>query len=207
MKFPAKQMTEFLAVPAGNHVAICNAVIDLGMQPGSAMYPAPKRQVYVRFELPDERTEYKKDGETIEGPMSIGTTMTASMNEKATLRKFIESWFGKKFPNDDQAADCDLSKVLGKRCLLNVAHKEKGGKTYANIVTATPIPKGMPATSTQTNESLYYSLDDPASFTAYPKLPEWLRKKIDMRLDAQVEKKREPELTPAGADFDDDVDF
>jgi hypothetical protein len=208
MKFPAKQLSEFTAVPAGNHVAICNAVIDLGMQPGSPMYPDPKRQVYLRFELPTERTEYKKDGETIEGPMSIGTSMTASMNEKATLRKLIESWFGKKFPNDDTAADFDVQKLLGRKCLLNVAHKDKNGKTYANIVTATPIPKGMPADYPQHNPSLFYSLDDPGTFPAYALLPEWLKKKIDARLDAVAQPvRREAELVGAGADFDDDIGF
>src|SRR5687768_6847948 len=107
MKFPAKASVDFAAVPAGNHVAICNAVVDLGMQPGSGMYPDPKHQVYVRFELPTERVKYVKDGNEVEGPMSIGKTFTASMSEKANLRKFIESWFSKKFQNDNAASDFD----------------------------------------------------------------------------------------------------
>lgn len=55
MKFPAKPSSDFEVAPAGNHVAICNAVVDLGLQPGSKMYPDPKHQVYIRFELPLER--------------------------------------------------------------------------------------------------------------------------------------------------------
>ena len=71
----------------------------------------------------------------------IGRTFTASMSEKANLRKLIESWFGKKFPNDEAAADFDCTKLLGYKCLLNVTHTEKGQKTYANVANATPIPK------------------------------------------------------------------
>lgn len=208
MKFPAKAGGDFEIVPSGNHVAICNAVVDLGMQPGSGMYPEPKRQVYIRFELPTERIKYTKDGIEMEGPMSIGRSLTASMSEKANLRKLIESWFGKKFPTDDAAADFDLKNLLGRKCLLNVTHTDKGGKTYANIANATPIPKGMVADQTQHNPSLYYSLDDHVQAT-FAALPEWLRKKIEARLDEEPEK--EPEGANAGVgrdgDFDDDIPF
>lgn len=207
MKLPAKASTDFEIVPARNHIAICNAVVDLGLQPGSGMYPEPKRKIYLRFELPTERITYKKDGVETEGPMSIGSSFTASMSEKANLRKLIESWFGKKFPSDDAAADFDLCNLLGRKCLLNVTHSEKGGKTYANIKDATPIPKGMVADQKQYNESLYYSLDD-HNQQIFMALPEWLRKKIEGRL-------QEPESEPAGkyapepppSDFDDDIPF
>lgn len=181
MKFPAKQTADFEICPAGNHVGICNAVIDLGMQRGTAMYPNPKRQVYIRFELPGERVKYQRDGKEVEGPMSIGTSMTASMSEKANLRKLIESWFGKKFKDDGAAADFDLQLLIGKRCLLNVTHTEKGQKTYANIANATPLPRGMTSTEPQHNPSLYFSLDAPDE-KAFAALPEWLRKKIEARL-------------------------
>jgi hypothetical protein len=197
MKFPAKASADFEIVPSGNHVAICNAVVDLGMQPGSGMYPEPKRQ------------EYTKDGVEKEGPMSIGRSFTASMSEKANLRKFVESWFGKKFQSDDHAADFDLFNVLGRKCLLNVTHTEKAQKTYANINAATPIPKGMTADYPQHNESLYYSLDDHNQQT-YMALPEWLRKKIDGRIQEPESERIEDEPAMAGSgrdDFDDDIPF
>lgn len=203
MKFPAKQTADFAIVPAGNHVGICNGVIDLGLQPGSGMYPAPKPQVYIRFELPGEQIEYQKDGKTITGPMSIGSTMTASMSEKANLRKLIESWFGKKFPHDDAAADFDLANLLGKRCLLNVTHTEKGTKTYANIANATPLPKGMESKEPQHNASLFFDLTDGDDKT-FKALPEWLRKKIEGRLREEPAKQAE---TAGAQDFDDDIPF
>jgi len=208
MKFPAKATSDFAIAPAGNHVGICNAVVDLGMQRGSAMYPNPKRQVYIRFELPSERVKYQKDGHEIEGPMSIGTTMTASMSEKANLRKLIESWFGKKFPHDNAAADVDLKTLLGRRCLLNVTHTEKGQKVYANIGAATPLPKGMVSAEPQHNPSLYFSLDEPDNAT-FEALPEWLRKKVQERLpeDDDTANERKDEAMAGAAEFDDDIPF
>ena len=210
MKFPAKASADFEIVPPGNHVAICNAVIDLGLQPGSAMYPDPKHQVYLRWELPTERVKYQRDGKEIEGPMSIGRTFTASMSEKANLRKLIESWFGKKFPNDEAAADFDCTKLLGYKCLLNVTHTEKGQKTYANAANATPIPKGMTTDYPQHNASLCFSLDAPDQHV-YDALPEWLRKKIDERLREEKHTK-DPGYAAeddrrADDEFDDSIPF
>lgn len=182
MKFPAKASADFTIAPAGNHVAICNAVIDLGMQKGTAMYPDPKHQVYLRFELPNEPLTYTKDGKEISGPMSIGRRFTASMSTKANLRKFVESWFGKAFASDESAADFDLSKLLGYKCLLNVTHTEKGDRTYANVSNATPIPKGMAVDFAQHNPSLYFDLEHPDE-TAFHSLPEWLQKVVNERVE------------------------
>ena len=205
MKFAAKSGVDFELAPAGNHVAICNAVVDLGLQPGSGMYPDPKHQVYLRFELPTEQTTYAKNGEEISGPMVIGRTFTASMSKKANLRKFIESWFGKNFPDDDTAANFEHEKLLGHKCLLNITHNESKstGNTYATPSNATPIPKGMQSEYDQHNGSLFLDLEqwDQAAFDA---LPEWLRDKVDGRLEAdvapEVEYATEPEL-------DDEVPF
>jgi hypothetical protein len=161
-------------------MAICTGVIDFGLQPGSAMYPKPKHQVYIRFELPDETITYTKDGEEVSGPMSIGRTFTASMGSKSNLRPFIESWFGKKFPSDDAAGAFDLSKLLGRACLLNVTHQKKGDKTYANVQAATPLLKGM-VPPAQHNPSVLYSLDEPDP-AALKSLPEWMQKKVASRL-------------------------
>lgn len=185
MKFPAKSGVEFAICPAGNHVAICNAVVDLGMQPGSGMYPDPKHQVYIRFELPQEQIKYTKDGVEITGPMSIGKTFTASMSEKANLRKFIESWFSKKFPTDAAAADFDHATLLGRKCMLNVTHTEKGEKTYANIANAAPLPKGMTVEATQHNPSLFFDLSAGDQTEVFNRLPDWLQKKINERLEDQ----------------------
>jgi hypothetical protein len=203
MKFPAKTSQDFEIAPAGTHVAICNAVVDLGLQPGRGMYPDPKPEVYIRFELPTEIVKYTKDGQEITGPMSIGRRFTASMSEKANLRKFIEGWFSKKFPDDVAAAGFDCKDLLGRKCLLNIGHStgKSNGKQYANIVSASPIPKGMPVEYTQHNASLYFSLETPDD-AAFNALPAWLQKTVNERVQPA-------HVTPAtdGAPFDDDIPF
>lgn len=221
MKFSAKGSKDFEAAPAGNFVAICNAIVDLGVQPGRGQYPDPKPQVYLRFELPTETVKFVRDGVETVGPMSIGRDFTASMSEKANLRKFVESWFGKKFPSDDAAASFDFKQLLGRKCLVNITHTEKGGKTYANIANATPIPKGMPAEYKQHNDSLFFDLTDPSTHKAFEKLPEWLRKKIDGRIEEDAKSNGNGHV-PEGdddyaahlankgkrdPDFDDDIPF
>lgn len=205
MTFPTGgTSTEFKRVPAGSHIAVCNLIADCGMQPGSALYPNPKRKLYVRFEIPTERVEYEKDGQTVEGPMTLGSFYTASMNEKATLRKHLESWRGRSF-TDEEAAQFDVSAILGKACMLSVVHSESGGKTYANIASIGAVPKGVPIPKSE-NPLLYYDKHSPAG--DLDKLPKWLQDKINGQI-AGVVTTQEPEPMPkdAGAFEDDDIPF
>lgn len=163
-------------IPAGTHIAICDIVADIGIQPGSTLYPKPKQQVYIRFELPNERVEFERDGKKQTGPAVIGKTYTASMNEKATLRAHLESWRGKEFA-DPEAEDFDVSAILGKPCVLNITQSEKSGKTYSNITGIGKLMKGVdPKTLLPEITPIYYGPDNTA---LYAQLPEWLRKKID----------------------------
>ena len=180
MKFKATGGGEdFKRCPAGSHLAVCNMVADVGLQPGSRMYPNPKHKIYVRFEVPSERVEYEKDGKKIEGPITIGTYYTASMSEKATLRKHLEGWRSRKF-TDTEAEDFDVSAILGKACMLSVVETESDGKTYSNIANIGAVPKGLPPMQAE-NPLLYYAADDEKQFD---KLPEWLQKKIGEQLKA-----------------------
>jgi hypothetical protein len=173
---------DFEPVPAGNHIAILNKVIDFGLQPGSDRYPEPKYQIYLGFEIPGTTISYERDGETVEGPMAIGNTYTNSMHPKANLRKFIESMYGKPFPSDEIADEFDYTKMLGTKCMLNIAHRESGGKTYANIIGAAPLPRGMVDDSQAKNPLLAFDCDSPDP-DVYDQLPRWMReKKIDERI-------------------------
>jgi hypothetical protein len=195
---------DFKRLPSGTHRAVCNMVADLGIQPGSGMYPAPKRQVVIRWECPDERTEYKKGDEMMEGPLTISRTFTASMNEKAGLRKVLEGWRGRKF-TDDEAAHFDVSTILGKACLLSVSETEKGGETYANVSTVSPLMKGMEAPKAE-NPLLYYADDSRRQFDA---LPKWVQEKIEKQLPAKTETSRDDELADRHSNPfpDDDIPF
>lgn len=188
----------FKKVPQGTHAAVCNMVVDLGLQESTF---GTKHQVYLRFEIPGERIEWEKDGQKHEGPMTIGATYTASLSEKANLRRDLESWRGRAFTADELKA-FDVFKVLGAPCLITVTHKESGPKVYANITGITALPKGMDKPIAE-NELLRYSPDEPQDFE---KLPEWLQKKIETQVEDT--KQQVPHSDPALVDeFGDRVPF
>lgn len=192
---------DFKRAPAGSHIAVCNLVADCGLQPGSQKFPAPKRKIYIRFEIPGERIEYEKDGAPMEGPLTIGSFYTASMNEKSILRKHLEGWRGRSF-TDEEAGLFDVSAIVGKACMLSVIETEANGKTYSNISSIGAMPKGISAPALE-NEPLVYVEDDPKIFN---KLPKWLQEKIDGQLT--VAKPQDTESAAhASEHFDDYIPF
>lgn len=193
---------DFKRVPAGTHLAVCNLVADLGIQPGSGMYPDPKRQVVIRWEVPGERVEYEKEGQKVEGPQTISRTLTASMNEKAGLRKMLESWRGRKF-TDEEAANFDVSSILGKACLLSVTETEKGSETYSNVGNVSPLIKGMVSPGAE-NPLLYYGEDDTSQLQAMPK---WIREKIEKQLEPVKRSEADIDADRANEFVDDDIPF
>lgn len=187
---------DFKRAPSGSHIAVCNLVADVGIQPGSQAFPTPKRKLYVRFEIPGERVEYEKDGKQVEGPLTIGSFYTASMNEKATLRKHLEGWRGKGF-TDAEAGAFDVSKLLGKACMISVIESENAGKTYSNIQNIGKLPKGIPEPAAE-NPLLYYAADDESHLE---ELPKWLQEKIEGQIKpakpspSESHGRSEPEFT------------
>ena len=132
--------------PEGNHVAVCCSLVDLGTQ-HSETYNKNQRKILIEWELAEET---KEDGT----PFYVDQIYTFSMNEKSTLRKDLESWRGVRFSADD-FGKFELSNLIGKGCMLNVVHTEKGDKVYANIASIARLPKGMPAPSLQVSPRVF----------------------------------------------------
>ena len=140
MYLPQPSGGDFELVPAGTHLATCFRVIDLGTQ--KSTYEGKEREqhkILISWEFPDELMD---DGR----PFTVGQRYTWSMSEKATLRKHLESWRGQAFADKDFAGPpngFNIQNILGKSCLLTIAHKENGDKTYANITAVAKLMKGM----------------------------------------------------------------
>ena len=133
--------TQFELPPVGIHPAYCFGLIDLGTQmrkgfQGKPDKPAPKLMVKFELAIPEKRG----DGNAF----VITKKWWASSNEKATMRKDIEVWRGKKFASDKEAQAYDLSKALGMKCMLNIQHDEWEGKEFAKIVAIMPAIAGLP---------------------------------------------------------------
>jgi hypothetical protein len=189
----------FTALPSGTYLAVCDIVAELGIQPGSGLYPSPKAQIYLRFEVPDERVAFTKDGKDLEGPAVIGKPYTASMNEKANLRKDLESWRGKAF-TDEEAESFDIASVLGKGCMLSVTEAQRNGKTYTNITGIGKLVKGATCPKAENGPFLYSS----DTTDSYHSLPKWLRDKIDTQMTPKQATAQHKQLTEIE---DDDIPF
>lgn len=173
MSTVAKKQAEktYDPISEGLHPATCVAVVDLGEQ-HNKQFDKDQHKVLLMFEIHDETL-------TIEGeekPRVISETYTLSLNEKANLRQALESWRGKKF-TDEESEGFDVKNVLGKPCQINVAHSEKDGKTYTNIMSIVPWPRNAEKEEAE-SELLYYDMDDTNRELVLSKLPEWIQKKI-----------------------------
>jgi len=166
-------------IEAGAYAAVCDMLVDLGVQPSPGGQFAPKRTLLLRFQIPSERVEITKDGETKSLPAVISRTVGLSLNEKATLRQLLQSWRGRAF-TPEELKKFDLVNVLGKPAFVNITHAVKGEKTYANLTSIMPLPKGMPAPTLE-GESLWYSVESPDA-AVFDKLPAWVQDKIAGRI-------------------------
>lgn len=144
---------DFKPIPEGTYVATCVRIIDLGTQI-TTFQGADKlqRKVLVAWEVPDEMVEF--DGE--HRPALIMQRYTASLSDKATLRKHLEAWRGKRF-TDDELKGFDLKNVLGKGCQIQVLHSENGA--YANVAAIMAMPKGSDQPQPH-HPLVHFSLDE-----------------------------------------------
>lgn len=154
-------------LPEGTYAAVCYMLVDLGLQ-RNERYGNSSRKVLIGWEIADEYVEV--DGE--KKPRVFSARYTASLNEKAILRRDLVAWRGRAF-TDSELSEFNLRNIVGAPCMIQIIHKDGGnGKTYANLASIMRLPKGMPAPKA-TLEPIVYDIDesDPAELE---KLPEWI---------------------------------
>lgn len=125
----------YTPAPAGVHQAVCVDVIDKGILEVTYGGKTKKQhKVSIAWQIDELRDDGKR--------FLVHKRYTLSLNEKATLRKDLESWRGRPF-NRDEEMGFDVEMVIGANCLLNVQHNVKADATYANVVAVMPLAKGM----------------------------------------------------------------
>ena len=171
MKLPKNETHEFEIAPAGNHLAVCYMVVDLGTQTISwEGQQKEQHKIQIAWELPNERMG---DGR----PFIISNRYTFSTYDRAKFRQHLESWRGVPFQDSDFGEDgFDVKNIIGKGCLLNLIHNAKGDKTYCNIASIAALPKGT-ATPELENDSVYFDLQNP-DHNVFDQLSEWLQETI-----------------------------
>lgn len=168
--------TAKILTPAGNHIARCYQMIEIGTVTEIIMNKSQTlRKVRIGWELPLETREFTEgDGEK---PFVISKEYTLSMHEKSNLRKDLKAWRGKDF-SEQEAKSFDITKLLGVPCMLNIIHQpsKDGTKVYANIAGVTPMPKGV-VCPPQFNDTIELSYDD-FDNEFFETLPDFIKDKM-----------------------------
>lgn len=150
---------DFEKAPPGNHPAVLIGLIGMGIQENEfgGEKTRQRRAMFV-WELV---TEKNKAG----GSFIIGIDLTVSLNEKAKLRQWIEARTGKPMP---EGHEYDLSKELGKPCMLNVT--EKNG--YPKVAGMAAVPKGFTVPA-PTRQPFIWDVDQ-IDANGHFELPSWV---------------------------------
>ena len=161
----------------GVYMAVCVGVVDLGEQ-YSEKFKNYAFKVKFVWALPSETIEI--DGKTEERQLS--KEFSVSVSKKGGLRAILESW-NSKINSDDECAELDLFDQLGKPCQLQLVLNDT--KEYSNVANLMPLPKGMPA---PTSNTAFFTWDmDAWDDTMFEKLPAWTQDQIKKSTQYQKE--------------------
>ena len=163
---------DFKLVPEGVHMAVCDMMVDIGMQPVAYQGETKmKHKIYLRFQIPAQRVTI--NGEDL--PMVIGNRYTLSLFQQAILRKHLVSWRGQEFTPEEENG-FDVETVVGVPCQIQIIHNKQEGsdRTYANIGNIMALPQGMEGPKPENGTVIYHK--DDGETTVAMALPGFIRK-------------------------------
>lgn len=187
---------DFEQPETGSVAANCIKIIDIGTQTSEYQgKPNSRRQVLIGWEI----EEPMSDGTLF----TVGRFYTASLSEKANLRKDLQAWRGRAF-SEEELAGFDPKKLLGVPCLLTLVRNDKNKVVVQSV---TKLPKSMAAPAKH-HKTVFFSLTefDKAVFDA---LPEGLKKIIVQSPEykaLQVPANASAKPAAGGSGFDDMAD-
>lgn len=156
-------------LPAGAYIATLYSVVQFGTMNGEYKgQPTKKNKIRLTWELPEELRDF--DGE--QKPMVVGKTYTASIFEQAKLRPIVEGILGEV---DEETFS--IESLVGKPCMVQLAPAEYLGNEYMDVVSATQLPKSVPAPK-QINPSVYLDYQEGWNDEVYANLPQWMKDKM-----------------------------
>lgn len=162
---------DFEQSPVGSHIARCVRIIDLGTQKSEYQgKPIVRRQIVLAWELPNELMSGEHEGQ----PFMISKFYTASLSEKANLRKDLANWRGRDFTKEELSG-FESKNVLDKGCMVSVIHNENNKARVSGVMA---LPKGM-ILPPRVNSLVYFSLE-PGEFdkSVFEPLGEGFKKMI-----------------------------
>ena len=179
----------FIQVEPGTYVARCYSMIEIGTVKTEYLGKEKiLKKVNITWELPTETAIFHE--EKGPEPFLVSKTYTLSMFDKANLRKDLESWRGKKY-EDDEAEKVDITKLLGKPCLLSVIHqagKKDPTKNYVTISSISKLMKGQECPD-QVNPTRVLSYDE-FNWEVFDSLSDYMKDQI--RSSDEFKRMQEP---------------
>jgi hypothetical protein len=126
--------SNFTPCPEGLHQAVCVDVVDLGVMV-TQWGDKPKVRIVWQVDEIDPQTGRRFD---------VRGLYTLSLSDKATLRKQLESWRGRKF-TPLELRGFDLENLIGVNCQIQVIHHiSDDGRTFANVQAIVPCSPKIP---------------------------------------------------------------
>lgn len=177
--------------PAGTHLARCIGVYFSGYYAKTWQEKTRvQEEVILTWELPNVK---KKDGTAFD----VSSYLNHSLDDRATLCGFLESWFSVKITDAMRKKGIELSSLVGKTCQVIITISEKG---YANVDGVAAFPKGLPEPP-KVYPTWYGDVDNPGDNTGTA--PDWLLKHLLKRVNKDGSKftGAQPAAPAGGADF------
>lgn len=153
---PSTEMAFTRELPKiGAHQAVCAQIHNVGYQLYQGQVQASPQCVMI-FEIGQKMVGGAMDGKQ----MVISENFGMYLSGESKLRKFLNSWRGKAFTDEDLKS-FTLRNLLGKHCTLIITHEpKKNGGMCAKIKGIAPAEKG----------------GEPVLVT-YTEVPKWVQEK------------------------------
>jgi len=169
MRASPKPNTTYKNPDPGIYIVWLISLIDMGTQTSTGKFGTKsQRKIRLIWELCDTETS-----EEDKRPLTIGQEYTWDFGEKANLFKLVKPWIAK---TPDRSFD--LTELFNHPAQVSVEHNQVGEKTYANIGSIMPLPKGSKPPK-RVNDFTVFDMDDSrTNVMQFLALPEWIRTKI-----------------------------
>jgi len=124
--------------PEGQHAMLCVDVVNLGTRVERYGDFEPKEVEKAALVFVSGA---RHDDDSL---MLVTAEMTLSMFELANMRKFLESWRGKQYTEEQAEEGVPLHKVQGQPALVSIEQiTTKRGRKFAKVMSISPLPKEM----------------------------------------------------------------
>lgn len=159
----------------GQHLVYCYGIVVIGNVPGYQDQYQDK--VMFLFETPNAKAVFNEDI----GPQPFGFSkeFTKSLDKRANLRKWIDSWRGKPL-TDHEAVAFNIVAMMDVPIVANIYHKEaKNGKVYTEVSSIAPFrPQQGFKFPPRGNQKLIFTWNPPFDPATFLRIPLWIRNKM-----------------------------